>query len=74
MKRVLIKLMMCIVFVILSSSCDTKHNDNIIYSGQLWDVILVNDSIIIVVSGFNGDDKAKPIIFNIKQLKSWNEN
>lgn len=44
---------------------DIKPNPNLIYSGYRWDVVRLNDSIVVCAPGFNADSESTPIIINL---------
>lgn len=61
------------VCVLFFCSCNPENSstekEEKIYSGHKWDVVKVNDSIVICVPGLNADDECVPKVINTKNYK-----
>lgn len=42
-----------------------KSNPNILYSGQKWDIVRLNDSIVVCTPGLNANSKSIPVVINL---------
>lgn len=42
-----------------------KPNKNLLYSGQKWDIIRLNDSIVVCTPGLNANSKSTPVVINL---------
>lgn len=42
-----------------------RGNPNVLYSGQKWDVVKVNDSIVVCLPGLNADSELSPVVVNL---------
>lgn len=45
-------------------------NPNLIHSGHKWDVVRLNDSIVVCTPGLNASSKLTPVVVN---LNNWEE-
>ena len=43
----------------------SNQNPNLIYRGHRWDVIRLNDNIVICTPGLNGSSKSTPVVINL---------
>lgn len=42
-----------------------NQNPNLIYSGHYWDIVRLNDSIVVCTPGLNGSSKSTPVAINL---------
>lgn len=52
------------------TGCDDGHdgmkpNSNLIYRGHYWDIVRLNDSIVVCTPGLNGSSKSTPVVINL---------
>lgn len=61
------KLTIAILALLALTGCGDKMklNPNLIYSGQKWDVVRLNDSIAVCTPGLNANSKLTPVVINL---------
>lgn len=51
------------------TGCDKERigsgNPNVIFSGQKWDMVKVNDSTVVCLPGLNADSELTPVVINL---------
>lgn len=43
----------------------SNQNPNLIYRGYYWDIVRLNDSIVVCTPGLNGSSKSTPVVINL---------
>ncbi len=43
----------------------SNQNPNLIYRGHYWDIVRLNDSIVVCTPGLNGSSKSTPVVINL---------
>lgn len=43
----------------------SNQTPNLIYEGHYWDIVRLNDSIVVCTPGFNGSSKSTPVVINL---------
>jgi hypothetical protein len=65
MKRILFFAVMAAL-----TSC-LEPNANIVYSGERWDIVRLNDSTFIAVPGLSGSSKMAPVVIETNQTDKY---
>jgi hypothetical protein len=66
------KILTFIIFPLILFSCNNNHNNTqgeLLYRGQRWDVVKLNDSVYALIPGMNTDKKLEPIIINVNKIQ-----
>lgn len=43
----------------------SNQNPDLIYRGYYWDIVRLNDSIVVCTPGLNGSSKSTPVVINL---------
>ena len=60
-------------FASVMLSCD-GNKGSVVYSGHKWDVVRVNDSVLLVVPGLNSSKDAAPVVVKLNGSVKLNGN